>query len=377
MKQNDIAKSNEQQFKELLNAIENKRSEASYAVNEKHLQMAWIVGGYVSLKLKTAEWGSKVVNEFVEYVRVNAPHLKGFSRSSIYNMILFYDEYSSPFFSETISKYLPTEFVQLPVGQIEGDTNSIVQPKVEQLPELLKLTSFTNHISILCNCHSWEERLFYILYAHRERLKKEEVKRVITTNVFSTIVGSKGKLSDKMLEVYPNSPILFKDKLFVDFLGLPQKHTETKMRKAIIQHMKEFILELGKDFLFVDQEYKLPVGSTEFSSDLLFFHRGIQALVAIELKVRPFQPKDLGQLEFYLEALDRDVKRTNENPSVGIILCPQADSTVVEYALSRSMSPAMVAEYKRLLIPEAKMQELLKEYCEYIKENSSKSEQTD
>ncbi len=170
-----------------------------------------------------------------------------------------------------------------------------------------------------------------------------------------------------MIDTYPNSPVLFKDTAFIDFLGLPQKHSEKKLRKALVEHMKQFILELGKDFLFVDQEYTLEVGSSVFKADLLFFHRGLQALVAVELKRHKFHPKDLGQLEFYLEALDRDVKRSNENPSIGILLCPEADKTVVEYTMSRSMSPTMVAEYKRQLIPKEKMQTLLQEYCDLVK----------
>jgi RecB family endonuclease NucS len=145
--------------------------------------------------------------------------------------------------------------------------------------------------------------------------------------------------------------------LFVDFLSLPKKHSETKLKNGLIEHMKQFILELGKDFIFMDQEYKLTVGASTYKADLLFYHRGLQALVAVELKKTKFHPRDLGQLEFYLEALDRDVKRSNENPSIGIVLCPEADRVVVEYAMSRSMSPTMIAEYKRILIPQERMQQ--------------------
>ena len=167
---------------------------------------------------------------------------------------------------------------------------------------------------------------------------------------------------------------MFKDTIYVDFLGLPKKHSESKLKKGILEHMKQFILELGKDFLFVDQEYRLNVGASTFKADLLFFHRGLQALVAVELKKTKFHPRDLGQLEFYLEALDRDVKRSNENPSIGIILCPEADKVVVEYAMSRSMSPTMVAEYKRILMPQDQMQKMLNEYCAYYLDDSKKIE---
>jgi RecB family endonuclease NucS len=176
------------------------------------------------------------------------------------------------------------------------------------------------------------------------------------------------------LDQYPNAPVIFKDTLFVDFLGLPQKHSENKLKNGLIEHMKQFILELGKDFIFMDQEYTLNVGSSTYKADLLFFHRGLQALVAVELKKTKFHPRDLGQLEFYLEALDRDVKRSNENPSIGIILCPDSDHVVVEYAMSRSMSPTMVAEYKRILIPQERMQEQLNEFCQFfIKDGQEKS----
>ena len=179
-------------------------------------------------------------------------------------------------------------------------------------------------------------------------------------------------MSKGLLEQYPDAPIMFKDTVFLDFLGLPKKYNESKLKNGLIEHMKQFILELGKDFIFMDQEYPLTVGASTYKGDLLFFHRGLQALVAVELKKTKFHPRDLGQLEFYLEALDRDVKRSNENPSIGIILCPDADKVVVEYAMSRSMSPTMVAEYKRILIPQEKMQQQLREFCQFFsKEDKS------
>mgnify|MGYP000426000238 FL=1 len=121
----------------------------------------------------------------------------------------------------------------------------------------------------------------------------------------------------------------------------------------------------------MDQEYNLNVGASTFKADLLFFHRGLQALVAVELKKTKFHPRDLGQLEFYLEALDRDVKRSNENPSIGILLCPDADKMVVEYAMSRSMSPTLITKYKRILIPQERMQEQVNEYCNQFLEEQN------
>ena len=379
----NIILSQEQQFDEVINIILQHQSRASRAVNEETLLMAWNVGGYVSHKLKSEEWGSKVVIQLSEYIRTKQPKLKGYSRSSIYNMVLFYEEYSSERFLSTASQYLSKEFVQPKTAQINNPSLSqtnqgttvfpmqIVQPKIGQFPKLLTLTTLTNHIEILCRCKSSEERLFYILYAHKEHLVKRELQRSITNQTYTTLLGDKKNMSKGLLQTYPNAPVVFKDTLFVDFLGLPQKHSETKLKKGLIEHMKQFILELGKDFIFMDQEYNLNVGASTFKADLLFFHRGLQALVAVELKKTKFHPRDLGQLEFYLEALDRDVKRSNENPSIGILLCPDADKMVVEYAMSRSMSPTLITEYKRILIPQERMQEQLNEYCNLFLEEQN------
>lgn len=374
----DIVVSMEQQFGEVVDIILQHKSRASKAVNEELLLTAWHVGGYVSAKLKSEEWGSKVVAQLSEYIRSQHPDIKGYGRSSIYNMVLFYDEYSSEIFTSTVERYLNSEFVQPRIGQIETSvflssqetsaivqaaSAQIVQPLAGQMPKILELTTFTNHIEILCRCKSNEERLFYILYANKERLVKRELQRCISNQTYSTLLGSKNNMSKGLLETYPNAPVMFKDTLFVDFLNLPKKHSETKLKNSLVENMKQFILELGKDFISMDQEYRLQVGASTYKADLLFYHRGLQALVAVELKKTKFHPRDLGQLEFYLEALDRDVKRSNENPSIGIILCPEADRVVVEYAMNRSMSPTMIAEYKRILIPQERLQQQLDEFC--------------
>lgn len=373
----------EQQFGEVLDIILQHQSRATAAVNEELLLTAWHVGRYVSAKLKSEEWGSKVVTQLSEYIRTQRPDVKGYSRRNIYNMVTFYDAYSSEAFLATIGKYLNSEFVQPKTAQIEIDsipqqegdiivqpeTAQIVQPQTGQMPKVLGLTTLTNHTVILSQCKSNEERMFYILYANKEHLVKRELQRCIANQTYTELLGNKSNMSKGLLEAYPNAPVMFKDTLFVDFLNLPKKHSEAKLRNGLVEHMKQFILELGKDFIFMDQEYRLNIGASTFKADLLFFHRGLQALVAVELKKTKFHPRDLGQLEFYLEALDRDVKRSNENPSIGIILCPTADHVVVEYAMSRSMSPTMITEYKRILIPQERMQKQLNEFCNQFLNN--------
>lgn len=366
----------EQQFGEVIDIILQHKSRAAKAVNEELLLTAWHVGGYVSAKLKSEEWGSKVVSQLSEHIRSQQPDLKGYSRRNIYNMVMFYEEYSSETFIVTVEKYLNSEFVQPRTAQIETnrptqevavivqpETAQFIQPKTGQMPKILELTTLSNHIEILCRCKSNEERMFYILYANKEHLVKRELQRCISNQTYTALLDNKTNMSKGLLEVYPNAPIMLKDTLFIDFLNLPKKHSESKLKNSLVEHMKQFILELGKDFIFMEQEYRLNIGASTFKADLLFFHRGLQALVAVELKRTKFHPRDLGQLEFYLEALDRDVKRSNENPSIGIILCPEADQVVVEYAMSRNMSPTMIAEYKRILIPQERMQKQLNEFC--------------
>ncbi len=147
---------------------------------------------------------------------------------------------------------------------------------------------------------------------------------------------------------------VLKDAYFVEFLDLPTAHTEGDLHRGLLARLKEFLVELGRDFCFVGSEYPVQVGGRDFALDLLFFHRGLNCLVAIELKVDRFEPEYLGKLEFYLEALDRDHRKPHENPAMGVLLCASKDSEVVEYALSRSLSPALIAEYQAQL-PDKKL----------------------
>ena len=154
------------------------------------------------------------------------------------------------------------------------------------------------------------------------------------------------------------------DTYVLEFLNLPEQFSELSFKKAIIENLKQFILEFGKDFSFVGQEYRVQVGNTDFYIDLLFYNRALSCLVAIELKIGKFKPEHIGQINFYLEALDRDVKKANENPSVGLILCASKDDAVVEYALSRSMSPTLVADYTLHLPDKEVLQSKLRELTE-------------
>jgi predicted nuclease of restriction endonuclease-like (RecB) superfamily len=360
------------EFQQVQGIISLHRSRALQTVNNENLLMAWEVGAFVSTRLKNSVWGSKTVKQLSEYLRMQDPTLRGYSSRNIYNMVAFYEAYSSTQFIEYQKSFKLNEFVQLKKTQAENkvmpttSTELIVQTASAQFPNFLELTTLSNHFQIINACKTLEERIFYVLYSYKESLNARELQRCLKNNTFASLMGDKHNLSKGLKNIYPKIAPVLKDTIFVDFLGLPQKHSEKRLQNSILENMKDFVLELGKDFLFYDKEYSLQVGNSTFKIDLLFFHRGLQCLVAIELKTGKFKPEYMGQLEFYLEALDRDVRRSNENPSIGILLCQEADRSVVEYAMSRSLSPTMIAEYKRQLIPKEVLQRSLEEFTKFL-----------
>ena len=364
-------------FEAIYGIIASHRDRVVKQVNGESVMMVWKVGGFVSGKLKTSAWGSGVVRQLAEYIHTQDPTVRGWSYRTIYKMVQFYETYSSPAFIELIGKVksqqiVPFEMAQIPNSQIVPIQSAQIQPHpivpigLAQIPTILFSTGWSNHQLIMNYCKTDEQRLFYMLYAGRERLEYKELERAIKTDTMSAILGSREVQSLMLQTQYPQAPLLFKDRVSLDMLGLPLNYKETKLRKSIIDHMKDFILELGKDFLFIDEEHRLMVGGKTFKVDLLFYHRLLQCMVAIELKTTEFQPKDLGQLEFYLEALDQEERRSNENPSIGILLCKEANMEVVRFALNRSMSPTMVAQYKEQLQVGGVIQRSLVEFCKLL-----------
>ena len=371
-------------FGEVLAIIRAHRAGAIASVNVEHLLSRWEIGGYLSAKIKNDGWGQATIDRLVDYIHANAPKERGYGRSNLYNMVAVYEAFTSQDFMELLGRY-GSQIVQSVTGQlpaaieIQSTTGQVAQPAVAQMaaveivqpstaqlvpmPRVFALTTFTNIVEILNRTRTAQERLFYIVYAYRERLNLRELRRRLVEDAHSTVLGSDRRNYSKALKAaHPAVPAIIPDAALVDFLHLPPKHSEKRLRRGIVENMRDFILSIGKDFLFVGEEFPVKVGGSEFNIDLVFYHRALQCLVAFELKARAFRPADMGQLEFYLEALDRDVKRANENPSVGVLLCKSADHSTVEYALSRTMSPAMVAEYKRVMIPREVLQETFDHY---------------
>ena len=341
--------------------------------------MIWEVGGYISKKIRNSEWGDGIVRQLAEYISTQDAAIRGWSCRTLYKMVQFYETYSSESFIQLIQQLglqqhaMPKQLQQSfkgsdsePALSMQSTDDTFVPFRMAQIPNVLYSTGWTNHLIIMSRCKADNQRLFYMLYAERERLKNKELERAIKTDTMSSLLGGKDVQSETLRQTYRKSTVLFKDTAYLDFLGLPKVYKETRLRKGIVEHMKEFILEMGKDFLYIDQEHPITVGGKTFKIDLLFYHRLLQCMVAFELKTTEFLPSYQGQLEFYLEALDQEERRSNENPTIGIILCKESDQDVVRFALNRSMSPMLVMQYKEQLKVGGVIQRSLVEYCKYI-----------
>ncbi|MCM5530260.1 YhcG family protein [Parasegetibacter sp. NRK P23] len=317
----------DKRFADIVRLIRKSRVNAIKAVNAELINLYWSVGEYISKKIEQSEWGDSVVSDLAMHIRKNEPDIKGFSDKNLWRMKQFYETY----------KDFP------------------------ELSTLLREISWSHNLAIFSRCKAVEEREFYLKLSNQEKYSFRELERQISAGLFERTVIGNTKLSTVLRESNSSVTNAFKDSYVFEFLNLSDPHSENDLQRGLVNQMKDFILELGKDFLFMGDEYKLQVGNSDFYIDLLFYHRGLQCLVAFELKSDKFRPDHLGQLNFYLEALDRDVRKQNENPSIGVLLCKDKDNEVVEYALSRSLSPTMVSEYKTQLPDKKILQQKLHE----------------
>ncbi len=321
-------------FGEILSIIENAKGRALKAVNAELIHMYWEVGKYLSELCAESSFGDKVIDEVAAYIHNTDPTIKGFNRRGLYRMKQFYETYCDD------------EFVSALLTQI----------------------SWTNHLLIMSKAKTKEERDFYIALAGKEHYSSRELERQLNSAYYERYILSAGKQPPELVTQNIRNSIL--DTYVLEFLDLPEQFSERSFRKSIISNLKQFILEFGKDFTFIGEEYRVQVGGQDFYIDLLFYNRALSCLVPVELKIGKFKPEHIGQINFYLEALDRDIKKPNENPSVGLILCASKDDAVVEYALSRSLSPTLVSDYT-LCLPDKKiLKEKLQELAELALEDT-------
>ena len=334
--QNINAEKNNNPFEEIVTIVENAKDRAYRKVNEELILMYQEIGKYISKKTEEASYGSRFVDNVADFFSTNYPELKGFNRRGLYRMKQFYELYKD---------------------------DEKVSPLVTQL-------SWTNHLKIMSGAKSKEERRFYIELSIKERYSKRELERQMDSGYYERYILSNDESLPAIKKIKNETNNLFMDRYVLEFLDAPKIENERDFQKSVLENLKNFILEIGKDFSFIGNEYRVQVGKHDYYIDLLFYHRGLSCLVAFELKMGEFKPEYIGKMNLYLEALDREVKKETENPSVGVILCTSKDDEVVEYTLSRSLSPTMVSEYTLKLIDKDLLQRKLKEYAEIAEENN-------
>lgn len=334
-----------QLFNKVIGLIEQARLRAFYKVNEELVLLYYSVGEIVSERVIRGEWGDKTVEELSNYILNKYPELRGFNRRGLYRMKLFYETYSDPEFVSTLSTHFFNK---------DNNSNTI---------NLLSQVQWSSHLHILSKTKTNEQKIYYLFKTITEKWSVRELERQLNSASFERIMLHDKKVTTALTQL-PNN--IFKDPYIFEFLNLPEVYSEKDLEKALIVNLQKFILELGKGFTYIGDQYRIQVGKKDYYTDLLFYNRDLQCLVLFELKIEEFSPEALGKLNFYLEALDRDVKKTHENPSIGVLLCKGKDHEVVEYAMARSVSQSLIADYETKLIPknilENKLQQLVELY---------------
>ena len=320
--------SHEADFAEVAVLIESARRRAYQAVDAELVGLYWQIGQNIFRKIESSDWGDGVVDELARYLARTQPGMRGFTRRNLFRMRQFYATYRR---------------------------DEKVSPLVTQL-------QWSHHLLILSECKSSEQREFYVRMAIQERWSKRELERQQRVKLFERVVTRPVKISAPAKRDHRGAESVFRDSYSLEFLKLPVVHAEADLHRGLVENLKAFLIELGRDFCFVGSEYPIQVGGRDFSIDLLFFHRGLNCLVAIELKAERFEPEHLGKLNFYLEALDSEVRKPHENPAIGVLLCATKDSEVVEYALRRSLSPALIAQYETQLPDKVLLRSRLQEF---------------
>ena len=375
---------NTTEYAELTNAVQaikgailQSQQHALAAINQEQLALYYGIGRFVSMNTRNKNWGKGFIEVVSEQLRKELPGLRGFSAASLRKMRTFYEEWqmlSDNSFVET-NKLVDIEsnsFVgtnELPTVQFKIDANFPITAFMN--------IGFTHHYAIISKVKDVEQRKFYIQFAADTKAKVEDLEQTINDDLYS----HQGELPNNFKKTIPDqlqayrAITMFKDEYLLDFINTEELFIRDKDRdervieQRIVQNVKEFIMTFGKDFTFVGNQYHLEKFGVEEFPDLLFFNRELAALVCVELKDGPFRTSYLGQLAGYLRILDDEVRKPNENPSIGIILCKSANKKFVEYVIQDYDKPMGVATYKttadmderlkRLLPPVEELEKLL------------------
>ena len=341
-------------------AILRSQSRAAKHSNTEMLSLYYSIGGYVSGNSRTGTWGTGAIDEISARLREELPGLRGFSARNIKLMRQFYEAWQPCLQSETGALTDgKSAAAAADLGDASMSLSEISKHRMQITPgfpmDAFTEISFSHHIEILTKAKNFDERLFYIC----ECAKGHWSKSVLRSHLKEDLYGHRGALPNNFSVTLPDDKQymkairMFKDEYFLDFINTeeldlsdPEDLDEKVLEKEIIGSIRNFIQCLGSGFCFIGNQHRIEVGGEEFYADLLFFQRDLKALVVIELKKGKFKPSYLGQLNFYLSALDEKERKSGENPSIGILLCREANKSVVELAIRDYSKPMGVATYR-------------------------------
>ena len=320
-------------------------------INRKQLALYFGIGRYISHHSRVGHWGTGAITYISNKLQSDLPGLRGFSERNLKNMRTFYEEWKVLDSKSAIT----TAELQL-IEQEMSEIRHLELPNFKDFPieEFLRI-GFTHHSVILSQVKSIEERFFYIKLCANELLRVDTLKKMIKENVFQNRSALPNNFMDKLptYELARKAILSFKDEYLLDFINVEELGVrdiedvdERIVENNIVQNIKNFIMTFGRDFTFMGNQFRVEALGHTHIIDLLFFNRELSSLVAIELKTGPFKTAYLGQLNMYLRVLDDFVRKPNENPSIGIVLCKSADKAYVEYAVRDYDKPMGVATFK-------------------------------
>lgn len=311
---------------DIKNKIRNSQYEAMKAVNQALINLYWGIGKEIYNQQEEKGWGKSIVEVLSKEIQKEFPAVKGFSASNLWRMRNFYVTYSNS----------------------------------KNLAPLVREISWTKNIVIMEKCQDNLEKEFYIKMTKKYGWTKDVLINHIENKSYEKYLLNQTNFDETVPEKYiSQAKFAVKDEYIFDFMELNEAHSEKELERSLINNVKSFLEEMGGNFAFMGNQYHINVGGEDFYIDLVLYHRSLKSLVAIELKIGEFKPEYVGQLQFYLTALDKQVKLEHENPSIGIIICKSKNRTVVEYALNDSNKPIGVATYQISDVLPEKMKEFL------------------
>lgn len=346
----------------IINHIEQSKLRAFSEVNKALLNAYWNIGKELG---ENSVYGKSVVEKLSRDLRLKYPEAKGYSVRNLWNMKRFYETYQkarlfgSPELQSNSDTY--NQKLQPVAGEPKGEklqTVSAESGKLQPLvAELLFKVSWTNHVLILDKTSSDEEKQFYLKICIKEKWSKRELNRQLDSSLFERyMLADKPKKVTVLIPKHEAEDIVkhFKDEYVLGFLNLRREYSEQELEQSILDNLRDFFLEFGRSFIFVGSQYTLNIGGRENKIDLLFYHRELRCLVAVELKIGEFKASYVGQMQKYLAALDEKVRLLDEKESIGLILCKSQNHEEVRFALAKTLSPVKVATYKTKL-PDKKL----------------------